>query len=210
MKIIYAGFFKTASRSIGDFISEVSGYKAYAGRGIDLHTHPTHLRVNDGDLLVTNDDMRTSCHSGVVETPKIYDFLQNNDDMIGRDFPYFGMYKYINENYDDTKFIMCIRETESFLESYKKHDAWLMPRARNKANNAILGVNGHYQDEIHRERLRMVYEIHNHKVLDYFKDKPGKLLILKFEDLGTEKLEKDILDFLGMENPSGIRMKWIK
>ena len=85
-----------------------------------------------------------------------------------------------------------------------------MPRARNKANNAILCVNGHYQDEIHRERLRMVYEIHNHKVLDYFKDKPGKLLIIKFEDLGTEKLEKDILDFLGMENPSGIRMKWIK
>lgn len=209
MKIIYCGFFKTASRSIGDFIYEVSGYNTYAGRSIDHHTHPTHMKVGDGDLLISKDDMRTSVHNGTVENPKIYNFLKENNDMIARDFPYFGMYKHINETYEDTKFIICIRETESLISSYKKHDAWLMPIARNKANNAILGVNGPY-DDIYKERLRLTYEIHNHRVLEYFKDKPGKLLILKFEDIGTEKFEQDILDFLGLENPKDIRMKWIK
>jgi len=209
MKIIYCGFFKTASRSIGDFIHSVSGYNAYAGRSIDLHTHPTHCKVGDGDLLITPDDMRTSCHNGTVDNPKIYEYLKENDDMIGRDFPYFVMYKHINETYDDSKFIICIRETESLINSYKKHDAWLLPIARNKGNAAILGVNGSYDDK-YKERLRMVYESHNHKVLNYFKDKPGKLLVLKFEDIGTEKFEKDILDFLGLENPNNIKIKWIK
>lgn len=209
MKIIYCGFFKTASRSIGDFICEVSGYNTYAGRSIDLHTHPTHAKVGDGDLIISKDDMRTSVHNGTVENPEIYNFLKENNDMIARDFPYFGMYKHINETYEDTKFIICIRETESLINSYKKHDAWLMPIARNKGNSALLDVNGPY-DDIYKERLRLTYEIHNHRVLEYFKDKPGKLLILKFEDIGTEKFEQDILEFLGLENPKDIRMKWIK
>jgi hypothetical protein len=209
MKIIYCGFFKTASRSIGDFIHEVSGYNTYAGRGIDLHTHPTDCKVGDGDLLITSDDMRTSCHNGTVNNPKVYDFLKENNDMIARDFPYFGMYKHIDETYDNTKFIMCIRDTDSFVNSYKKHDAWLMPIARHKGNAAIIGVNGSYEDK-YKERLQAVYEAHNCRVLEYFKDKPEKLLVLKFEDIGTEKFEQDILDFLGLENPNNIKMKWIK
>jgi len=211
MKIIYCGFFKTASRSIGDFIHEVSGYKTYASKSIDLHTHPTHmkLKLSDGDILISKDDMRTSVHNGTVENPKIYDFLKENNDMIAGDFPYFGMYKHINETYKDSKFIICIREKESLINSYKKFDAWLMPIARNKSNAAIIGVNGSYEDK-YKERLSAVYEAHNCRVLEYFKDKPEKLLVLKFEDIGTEKFEQDILDFLGLENPNNIKMKWIK
>jgi hypothetical protein len=48
----------------------------------------------------------------------------------------------------------------------------------------------------HKEKIKLVYEAHNHRVLEYFKDKPGKLLVLKFEDIGTEKFEKDILRLL--------------
>jgi hypothetical protein len=129
--------------------------------------------------------------------------------MIARDFPYFGMYKYINENYEDSKFIICIRETESLLNSYKNHNEWLLPIARNKANYVYLGVNGPYTDE-YKERLKIVYELHNYRVLEYFKDKPGKLLVLKFEEIGTKKFEKQILDFLGLENPENVSMKNIK
>ena len=48
------------------------------------------------------------------------------------------------------------------------------------------------------------------KIKVNFKDKPGKLLVLKFEEIGTEKFEKQILDFLGLENPENVRMKNIK
>jgi hypothetical protein len=54
-----------------------------------------------------------------------------------------------------------------------------------------------------------LYEEHNQRVLEYFKDKPGKLLVLNFEDIGTEKFEKDILDFLELENPNNNKMKHI-
>lgn len=209
MKIIYSGFGKTGSRSIGDFIESIIGYKSYVGRTFDLHSHPTKLRLGEDVYELDMDDVSSSLHFGKVNNPVVYDYLRDNKDMIARDFPYFGMYKYINENYEDSKFIICIRETESLLNSYKNHNEWLSPIARNKANYVYLGVNGPYKDE-YKERLKITYELHNYRVLEYFKDKPGKLLVLKFEEIGTEKFEKQILDFLGLENPENVRMKNIK
>ena len=209
MKIIYAGFFKTASRSIGDFIEEVTKYKTYVGRSVDLHSHPTDVKLGPDVFQLSGNDMCSCVHTGNVEDQKVYDFLRDHDDMVARDFPYFGMYKHINENYEDSKFIICVRETESFLKSYINHTNGSLPLARDKGNRAVIGVYGPCTDE-YRERLRLVYDAHNQRVLDYFKDKPGKLLVLKFEDIGTEKFEKDILDFLGLENPNNVKMKHIK
>lgn len=208
MKIIYCGFFKTASRSIGDFIDNVCPYEHYMGRSVDLHSHPTDAIFGPGVFRLNGDDMYSCIHTGTVDDPKVYEFLENHDDMIGRDFPYFGMYKYINEKYEDSKFVICIRDTEALLKSYVNHFNGQLPTARNKCNRAVIGVNGPIQSH-HYEKLKLTYEAHNHGVLHYFKDKPGKLLVLKFEDIGTDKFEKDILNFLELENPNNIKMKHI-
>ena len=208
MKIIYCGFFKTASRSIGDFIDNVRAYEHYVGRQVDLHSHPTDAIFGPGVFRLNSDDMCSCIHTGTVDDPKVYEFLENHDDMIARDFPYFGMYKYINEKYEDSKFNICIRDTEAFLKSYVKHFNGQLPVARDKCNRAVIGVSGPIEPR-HHYKLSCLYEEHNHRVLEYFKDKPGKLLVLKFEDIGTEKFEKEILDFLELENPNNIKMKHI-
>jgi hypothetical protein len=208
MKINYCGFFKTASRSIGDFINEVVKYKTYVGNSVDLHTHPTDLLLGRDLFTVSGDDITSSIHRGVVENQEIYDFLHNHEDILTRDIPYFGMFKYINENFKDSKFIICVRETESFLKSYVTHFNNQLPTARNKINVGTIGVNGPIESQ-HYEKIKLVYEAHNQRVLDYFKDKPGKLLVLKFEDIRTGKFEKDILEFLELENPNNITMKHI-
>lgn len=207
-KIIYCGFFKTASRSIGDFINEVVKYKTYIGDSIDLHSHPTDTTFGPDVFTLTKQDLRSCVHTGNVDNPDVYTFLENHDDMIARDFPYFGMYKHIHEKYDDAKFIICIRDTEAFLKSYVKHFNRQLPSNMDKCNYATVGMSGPIEPR-HHYRLSRLYEEHNQRVLDYFKDKPGKLLVLKFEDIGTETFEKDILDFLGLENPNNIRMKHI-
>tara|TARA_B110000483_G_scaffold194783_1_gene232196 strand:- start:648 stop:1277 length:630 start_codon:yes stop_codon:yes gene_type:complete len=209
MKIIYCGFFKTASRSIGDFIDEVTGYNPYVGKSVDLHSHPTDVLLCPNIFQLKGDDMSSCIHDGEVEDKAVYDFLKEHDTMIARDYPYFGMYKHINENYKDAKFIICIRNTESFIKSYVNHFNGQLPLARNKGNNAVLGVYGPCKDE-HIERLRTVYEAHNSRVLGYFKDKPEKLLVLDFEDIGTKNFEDDIVKFIGCENPKNVRMKHIK
>lgn len=213
MKIIYCGFFKTGSRSISDFIQKVVDYKYYIGDYIDLHSHPTDIKIKFGeDTFHLNPDDTCSCvHMGTVKDEKYYDFLRDHDNMIGRDYPYFGMYKYINETYPDSKFVICIRDTESFVKSYVKYFNSMDLNVAIKFNRAILGINGPPTDyERCAEKVRLVYESHNKRVLEYFKDKPGKLLVLDFKDIGTEKFEKDILNFFNVGNIENVKMKNIK
>lgn len=213
MKIIYCGFFKTGSRSISDFIQQVVDYKYYIGDSIDLHSHPTDIKIKFGqDTFHLNSDDTCSCvHMGTVKDEKYYNFIRDHDDMIGRDYPYFGMYKYINETYPDSKFVICIRDTESFVKSYVKYFNSMHLNVAIKFNRAILGINGPPVDyERCTEKVRLVYEAHNKRVLEYFQDKPGKLLVLKFEDIGTEKFEKDILNFFNLGNIKNVKMENIK
>ena len=213
MKIIYCGFFKTGSRSISDFIQKVVDYKYYIGDSINLHSHPTDIKIKFGeDTFHLNPDDTCSCvHMGTVKDEKYYNFLRDHDNMIGRDYPYFGMYKYINETYPDSKFVICIRDTESFVKSYVKYFNSMDLNVAIKFNRAILGINGPPTDyERCAEKVRLVYEAHNKRVLEYFKDKPGKLLVLDFKDIGTEKFEKDILNFFNVGNIENVKMKNIK
>lgn len=207
MKIIYCGFFKTGSRSISDFIHKTTGYKHYVGESIDLHTHPTDVKFGPGMFQLNPDDSSSCIHMGMVNDKKIYDFLEDHNDMIARDFPYFGMYKHINETYPESKFIICIRDTESLVKSYVKYFNSMGLRVACKFNKAILDINGPTNYERDSERIKLVYEAHNHRVLEYFKDKPGKLLVLDFKDIGTDKFEKEILDFINVENNENIKMK---
>lgn len=209
MKIIYCGFGKTGSRAIGDFIQSVTEYKTYIGKSCDLHSHPTDAIFGKDVFTLSGEDMIGCMHRGSVENKELYNFLKKHDDMIASDFPFFGMYKHINESYDNSKFIICIRETESFLKSYMTHTNKQLPIARDKSNRCTLGISGPCEEK-HIERLRLVYETYNARVFDYFKDKPEKLLVLKFEEIGTEKFENEILNFLKFDNPNNIRMKNIK
>lgn len=209
MKIIYCGFFKTGSRSISEFIQKLVDYDDYVGGSIDLHTHPTDVKIKFGeDIFHLNPADTSSCvHMGMVKDEKYYDFLKNHDNMIGRDFPYLGMYKYINETYPDSKFVICIRDTESFVRSYVKYFNSMGLRVACKFNQAIMGINGPTNYERDAERIKLVYEAYNQRVLDYFKDKPGKLLVLDFKDIGTEKFEKDILNFFNVENTKNVKFE---
>jgi len=207
MKIIYCGFFKTGSRSIGDFIQRAIGYKHYIGEDIDLHSHPTDVKFKYNVFQLNPEDSSSCIHTGMVNNQEVYNFLEEHDDMVARDFPYFGMYKHIDETYPDSKFIICIRDTESFVKSYVKYFNRMGNHVGSKFNKAVLGINGLTNYERDYEKIKLLYESHNRRVLEYFKDKPEKLLVLNFKDIGTEKFQKTILDFINIENTKNVKMK---
>ena len=95
--------------------------------------------------------------------------------------PYYAQ---LDKLYPNSKFILTIREKESWLRSLRKH--WEdRPPFRDKNETSIhmkvrrflrAAVYGTYT--FNRERMSYVYDLHNKNVLDYFKDKPNSLLIL--------------------------------
>lgn len=202
MRIIYLGFLKTGSRSICSYIKSLMNYDLYIGEVTGLSTNNIYIGEHF-DLHKLN--MKKSFYKGYVNNNLVYDVLKNNEKFISREFPYFGMYKYIYENYEDSKFVMCIRNTEDAFNSYKKY---MSEKLTYSTNDALLDVYGPITDE-HKEKFIKIYEEHNQKILDFFKDKPEKLLVLKFEDFGTEKFKMQIQDFFGKYNDN-LEMKNLK
>lgn len=190
MRIIYLGFLKTGSRSICSYIKSLMNYELYIGEVISLTRNNIYIGKHF-NLHPLN--MKKAVFKGRVDNSLVYDILKNNENLITREFPYFGMYEYIYENYENSKFVLCIRNSEDVFNSYKKY---MSTELTYSINDALFDVYGPITDE-HKEQFIKIYEEHNQKILDFFKDKPENLLVLKFEDIGSKNFNKQIQEFLG-------------
>ena len=207
MRVVYVGFLKTASRSICKFCKDLLGYEAYQGNRANLHESATDIIFED--FVIDGDDLRTCFHEGHVKNKDIYDFLDKYENLITKEFPYFGMYEYINEKYDDTKFIICLRDPDEAFESYMNFMNAYSPKQAYKIHRALLGLDKSI-DEDDRASFKKVYMEHNVKIIDFFKDKPGKLLVLNFDEIESGIFEEKISDFLGKENTQGLKLDNLK
>ena len=109
------------------------------------------------------------------------------------DWPWPLVYRQIEAQYPDSKFILTKRKSE---------DAWFKSLSRLAA---ITGptefrqfVYGYAMPEEHKRNYIDFYNQHNKSVEDYFSDKPGKLLVVSWDKgNGWEEL----CQFLGHETP---------
>ena len=170
MRVVYIGFLKTGSRSICSYIKSLLKYKTYIGER-------THLTRDNISILSHFDlhrlNIKKAFFRGNVSNETVYDVLKCNEDFISREFPYIGMYKYIDENYENSKFILCIRNSEDVFNSYK---TYMSESVNFIINDALFDVNGPITEE-NRDDFIKIYEDHNSKILEYFSDKPDKLLV---------------------------------
>lgn len=199
MKVVYIGFLKTGSRSICDYCKNLLNYDVYQGTKADLHSSFTDIIFPDVFTLNEN-DLHNCFHKGHVDNSDVYDYLNNNINLIAKEFPYFGMYQYIHENFPDSKFIICIRDPAKTFESYKNFmNGYRNPNKTIKINKALFGIDELINDT-HKNKFIEVYNNHNNKILEFFKDKKEKLLILDFDEFSN--FEPKISHFLGVENKS--------
>lgn len=112
-----------------------------------------------------------------------YDAFQDN--------PWPVLYRYLDENYPGSKFIMTIRSSESWIRSQVK-DFGL---SETPMRRWIYGVGcPEGNEDIYVAR----YEKHNREVLAYFSERPDDLLIL---DLPNGHGWPELCGFLGVPVP---------
>jgi hypothetical protein len=166
-KIISIGFHKTGTSSLRDALEKL-------GYNIRSTTNSALIPILKGDF------------NRVLRKTRGYDVLE--------DFPWFLIYKELDQRIPGSKFILTIRENESWYKSVADHigdlrsppHEWIYGRGKGIPSN----------DKAH---TLSVYKAHNESVIKYFKDRPNDLLIL---DLYADDNWQQICKFLGHEVPN--------
>lgn len=167
-KIFGIGLNKTGTSSLGRFF-EKCGYK--------MHEDYSCIKINMALDLQNNINMDKST--------LLLDIADNYD--VFEDWPWPLIYKQCLERYPDSKFVLTIRaDAEEWFRSLYYHCKKLGPTRQ------IKSVYGHYTPN-HETKKDFIeyYKRHNAKAVEFFKDKPGKLLILSTKTEDSKK--SDIL-----------------
>lgn len=125
-------------------------------------------------------------HSKVLSILKKYDAVE--------DTPWYIIYKQLDHLIPHSKFVLTIRDTESWYKSVKRHIGEL----RSAQHEWIYG-RGKGLPKDDKQNTIDVYNKHNQEVIEYFKNRPDDLLIIDFTQ--GEKWEKLCL-FLNKEIPT--------
>ena len=100
------------------------------------------------------------------------------------DTPWFMIYKELDQLVPNSKFILTIRDEESWYRSVKKHIGDLR-----SANHEWIYGRGKGLPKDDRMNTINVYKRHNSEVMEYFKKRPNDLLVIDFtKGEGWEKL----------------------
>jgi hypothetical protein len=163
-KIFCIGFHKTGTTSLSVALNTL-GYRVTGPNG-----------VNDPDIA-------NNVHRMADDLVKRYDAFQDN--------PWPIIYKELDRKYPGSKFILTLRNADSWIKSQVRH----FGRQETPMRKWIYGVGCPEGNEsIYLE----VFNRHNREVLDYFKSRPQDLLIMDLtQGHGWERL----CPFLGAKIP---------
>ena len=113
---------------------------------------------------------------------KIRRMLEKYDAM--EDTPWYMIYKELDQLFPGSKFILTIRDEESWYASVSKHIGDLRAAHHEWIYGKGKGVVKH-----HKQNTIEVYRHHNSEALEYFKERPDDLLVIDFtKGDGWEKL----------------------
>ncbi len=116
------------------------------------------------------------------------------------DTPIVPFYAQLDKTFPDSKFILTVRQIDSWINSMRRHMSFLSRWTEDSLTFfAFIDACVYGTLEFHEDRLRYVYETHVRNVNHYFSNRPEDLLILNICDgEGWEKL----CPFLGLPVPS--------
>ena len=113
------------------------------------------------------------------------------------DWPWIILYRELDTNFQDSRFILTIRETDRWIRSYKN----MLERqgeASDELNEMRQILYGLPFPDVTASQLANRYDRHNREVKDYFRDRLEDLLIVDWEK-GDGWVE--LCEFLGREVP---------
>ncbi len=123
---------------------------------------------------------------------KVLRLLANYDAV--EDTPWYMIYKELDELIPNSKFILTIRDQESWYKSVRRHIGDLR-----SANHEWIYGRGKGLPKEDKENTIAVYNKHNQEVIDYFADRPDDLIVIDFTK--GDRWDK-ICHLLGKEIPT--------
>jgi Sulfotransferase domain len=151
-KVFGIGWAKTGTTTLGA-CWEILGYK-HQGPALDLVYD---LKAGRFDRILS-----------VVERSDVFE-----------DWPWILLYKELDQRYPNSRFILTIRDTDSWWRSYQNMVATKTTRPDiGEIRKIIYGFEGGLQ---HKQAYIERYERHNAEVMSYFADRPNDLLVLDWE-----------------------------
>ncbi|NOR62317.1 MAG: hypothetical protein GQ535_07490 [Rhodobacteraceae bacterium] len=166
-KVFCIGFQKTGTSSLA---------KALQGLGFTVGDA---IRVLNREVNWRALDPRPE----IVE--KVLAVVENVDAI--QDSPCAFVFRELDAAHPGAKFILTLRDTETWLESYRR----FFPDQNNPLRRWMFGVDGLSGNEA---KYREVYNTQNASIIDYFADRPDDLLVMKLEN-GDGWLK--LVNFLG-------------
>lgn len=107
-------------------------------------------------------------------------FFSDMEDYINLNYAHKTYFKELDKDYPDSKFILNIRNVDNWIRSRNNH--W-----NGEYTNYICNKLNLTKEELNKKWKKEFYE-HKKNVIDYFADKPGKLLIFDIEKDKPEKI----------------------
>jgi hypothetical protein len=108
------------------------------------------------------------------------------------DWPWLLMYKEFDDRYPNAKFILTIRDEKKWLQSYRSMlvDQGVASDHLNSIRKKLYGSEFNFPN-VTDDQLLNRYRIHNNDVINYFKGRPDKLLVVDWTNCnGYEVLSK--------------------
>lgn len=173
-KVFCIGFHKTGTSSLAIALTRLN-YNVC--RRLEMVEH----KIPTVDVIR---QLKNKQYDDILSVTDYYDAFCDN--------PWLLLYKEIDKKYPDSKFILTTRDENSWIESVGNYfkDTTSDIRSIIYGKGSPLGNEALYLEK---------YKQHKQEVVEYFKDKPHKLLIL---DLNEEKKWEKLCAFLTQKVPS--------
>lgn len=117
-------------------------------------------------------------HAGVYD--KVYDIINRFDAFEDRPYNHTDFYKRLDKKFPDSKFILSLRDTQNWIESYRRWNEKINLKTQwfyKIISQTCYGVDDFLANE---EVMRKKYEQRNQAIKAYF-SKTGKLLLMDIE-----------------------------
>lgn len=177
MKFVCIGQPKTGTKTMA---------KIFGLLKFKVNSNPLCLHIDDDFILLDNNikyytnDSISKCHNNIAILEAFHDY------------PYSFNYEYINDKFPDSKFILTIRDSETWFRSIFNYQS--LPGAVNKKLLKKLYGYDIFLLENKADIISKYYEF-NTNIIKYFDDKPSKLHIV---DLTKDNVKLELSNFFNL------------
>jgi hypothetical protein len=206
MKVVCVGQPKTGTKSIAELFNLLN---------LKTNSNPICLNINDDYIILdnnykyyinsdTNNDTNNDINNDINNDTNndINDFISFFDAF--HDYPYSFNYEHIYNLYPDSKFILTIRNSETWFNSFLTYQ-YIQGATNYKLLNKLYG-NSIFSLE-NKDEVINKYNTYNNNIINFFKNKSNLLIINICDNINKEDyILNEIKEFLSVDIDSSIKL----